>query len=53
MNYKKVECSNCGKEFRKVIDAAWVIFCSDKCANESERNRKTSRKDDRNFRQSA
>ena len=53
MNYKKEICPNCKKEFRKVIDAAWVLYCSDKCANEHERNRKTSRKDDRNLRQSA
>jgi len=53
MNYKKVECPNCKKEFRKVIDSAWVIFCSDKCANEHERNRTTSRKNDGDLRQSA
>ena len=44
MNYKKETCPNCKKEFRKVIDSNWVIFCGDKCANEYERNRKTSGK---------
>jgi len=53
MNYKKIECSNCGKEFRKVIDAAWVLYCSDKCADEYERSRKTSGKNDKDLRKSA
>lgn len=53
MNYKKVECPNCKKEFRKVIDSNWVIFCGDKCANEYERNRKTSRENGRDLRKSA
>ena len=53
MNYKKLDCKNCGKEFRQVIDHAWIEYCSDKCANESERNRTTSRKDDSDLRKSA
>ena len=41
MNYRKVECPNCSKQFRKDVDADWIVFCSDKCDNESKRNRKT------------
>lgn len=49
MNYKKVECPYCKKEFRKVVDSNWVIFCSDKCADEYERDRAASKKDDKNI----
>ena len=53
MNYKKVECPNCKKEFRKDTDADWIVFCSDKCDNESKRNRKTYRTYDPGIRKSA
>jgi hypothetical protein len=53
MNYKKQECIQCGKEFRQVLDHAWIVYCSPKCADEHERNTKTSREDDRDLRQSA
>tara|TARA_B100001939_G_scaffold250162_1_gene217124 strand:- start:180 stop:341 length:162 start_codon:yes stop_codon:yes gene_type:complete len=43
MNYKKIECPNCQKEFRKMIDADWVNFCSDKCEDEFKGSRKTFR----------
>jgi len=53
MNYKKQECIQCGKEFRQVLDHAWIVYCSTKCADEHERNTKSLRKDDRDLRQSA
>jgi hypothetical protein len=53
MNYKKTECVNCGKEFRQVLDHAWIIHCSQKCADEQERNRTTFKEDDRDLRKSA
>lgn len=53
MNYKKTECVNCGKEFRQVLDHAWIIHCSQKCADEHERSGTTFKKDDRDLRKSA
>jgi hypothetical protein len=53
MNYKKQECINCGKEFRQVLDHAWIVYCSTKCADEHERNKKAPGKDDTDLRKSA
>ena len=53
MNYKKVDCINCGKEFRQVLDHAWIVYCSPKCADEHSRDGTPPKKDDRDLRKSA